>query len=430
MQALLTVARKDYDFDLFCRRIQMAKTILNLPPEEIMNFHSKDFYSEFWKLSDEISGRVKFSEEYKNISEQILYKAFQETNPARQQYFALSLILFGEVLECQNLISQKFWHEQLRKDYQWFVCSGHFVNNFLTHKLRSVLTKMAENESFAAYLYDKYLYLIEKHANAVVNEKTCPTIPSKDYKIFYCWLQGEENLPILAQCCYNSLKQNAGNYKIVFIDEKNFNDYVDIAPHIMDKFRAGKISRTHFSDILRVNLLERHGGLWLDASFLVTEPLANHKDILEKTYFTQSFCKEKSYKARFANHITYGMWMAGIQGTTLLHAPLYSFIKDFFNEYLKDFDSFEKYFLFDTAIFLAYDNIPQVKKEFDNIPINNQNVWGLRKHLNDLYEDYPFDKILKDTFLYNINWKREVNRNKSGTVFREIQKRYAPETPV
>ena len=235
-------------------------------------------------------------------------------------------------------------------------------------------------------------------------------------------------MPPIVRCCYNSLKQNAGHYKIVFIDEKNFSEYVDIEPHILDKFRAGKISRTHFSDILRVNLLERYGGLWLDATILVTEPLENHKNLLERYFFTQRFHKEKSIRNKFPDHITFGRWASHIQGTSVLHNPMFVFEKEFYNAYWHDFDRIVVYYLIDFMMALAYENIPAVTKIFDDLPINNTEVYFVSSHLNDSYAEYPFDKILQDNFLNKLGWRSSLDTTRDDTVFREIQRRYAPET--
>ncbi len=201
-------------------------------------------------------------------------------------------------------------------------------------------------------------------------------------------MQGEDNLPPLVRCCYNSLKQNAGRYKIVFIDEKNFSNYVDIAPHIMDKFRAGKISRTHFSDILRVNLLERHGGLWLDSTIVVNEPLERYKKFWQMDYFTQKYYHEVDYFAPYNKLniycIAYGRRATFLQGSAIRHNPLFVFIKEFFNEYFKEFDEVIDYVLIDFAMEVAYNNIPAVKREMDAVPINNLDINTLVFYLNDL----------------------------------------------
>ena len=81
------------------------------------------------------------------------------------------------------------------------------------------------------------------------------------------------------------------------------------------------------------------------------------------------------------------------------------------------------YVLIDFAIETAYNNIPAVKKEMDAVPINNLDINTLVFHLNDLYSDFPFDKIFKDTFLFKLNWRVQLDTTRE-TVFREIQRRY------
>ena len=331
--------------------------------------------------------------------------------------------------EAQKFLKPETWTPQLKADFVTFANWNELVNNPLSPKARATI---ARNEKISAFLQDKYSALINKYAPAVINDKTCPKVVPKDYQIYFCWLQGEENLPPLIRCCYNSLKQNAGRYKIVFIDEKNFSDYVDIAPHIMDKFRAGKITRTHFSDILRVNLLERYGGLWLDSTVLVTEPLKNHKNFWQMPYFTQKYYHDKNplnpFVKSFGCYISYARWAGFIQGTAILHNPLFVFECEFFNEYWRDFDEPIVYDFMDFIIDFAYEKIPAVKKIMDAVPLNNTEVWTLLWHLNFPYAKYPFDKVLAGNFLNKLSWKKELDMTTPGTVFREIQRRYAPET--
>lgn len=425
MQRMLAAGRRDADFDLFCRRVQMTEILSSLPPEALKQLYLADFYSELWKLAGEAHRVTKFAEEEKNISQQILEQAQRETNPARRQYLALLLIVFGKLQEAQPLIDLNLWPFQLRQDFDAFAKWTRIVNNPLSPQARAAI---ARNEQISAFLQNKYSALIKKYAKAVINDKTCPRVRPKDYQIYFCWLQGEANLPPIIRCCYNSLRQNAGRYKIVFIDEQNFSKYVDIAPHIMDKFRAGKITRTHFSDILRINLLERHGGLWLDSTVLVTEPFDNYKDFWQMPYFTQRFHTEKNIRNRFAEHITFGRWAGNMQGSAITHNPLFVFAKNFFNDYWHDFNEMIDYFLIDFAIALAYENIPSVRKEFDAVPINNTNVYFIQSYLNAHYAAYPFDKNLQGNFLNKLSWKKQLDMTTPGTVFREIQRRYAPET--
>ena len=407
----------------------MAEIFSSLPPEAMEQLHLTDFYPEVWKLADEAHRTTKFTDEEKNISRQLLEQARRENNPVRRQYLALALISFGKLQEVKSLLDQNFWSPQLKEDFTTFTKWQELAHNPLTPQARA---KIARNEQIYEFLQQKYSALIQKHSHAVINDKTCPRVRPKNYQIYFCWLQGEENLPPIIRCCYNSLKQNAGRYKIVFIDEKNFSRYVDIAPHIMDKFRAGKITRTHFSDILRVNLLERHGGLWLDATILVTEPLENYRDFWQMDYFTQKYYHDKNplnpFVKSFGCYISYARWAGFIQGTGVKYNPFFTFEKEFFNAYWRDFDKPIVYEFMDFITEFAYDNISAVHKAMDAVPINNTEVWTLLNHLNDSYAEYPFDKILKGNFLHKLTYKKQLDMTRSDTVFREIQRRYAPET--
>ena len=424
LQAIISTGRKDADFDLFYRKVQMAEFFSTLPPEAMKQIYLADFYAEFWKLAGEAHRVTKFAEEEKNFSQQILERARQEINPVRRQYFVLALLLFGKFQEARQLANYNLWPFQLRQDFDAFAKWTQIVNNPLSPQARAAI---ARNEQISAFLQEKYSALIKKYSQAVIDEKNCPRV--KDYQIYFCWLQGEENLPPIIRCCYNSLKQNAGRYKIVFIDEKNFSNYVDIAPHIMDKFRAGKITRTHFSDILRVNLLERHGGLWLDSTVLVTEPLENHKDFWQMPYFTQKYYHDKNplnpFVKSFGCYISYARWAGFIQGAAVRNNPFFVFEKEFFNEYWRDFDEPVVYDFMDFITDFAYEYIPSVRKEFDAVPINNTETWTLLKHLNEPYAAYPFDKILEGNFLHKLSWKEQLDMTRDDTVFREIQRRYS-----
>lgn len=409
------------------RRLELAEIFSGISPETFKSVHLFDLYPDFWKLADEAQRMKNFSDEEKNFVQKIFSQVRQENDPLRRQYLALALIMFGHLQDVQQLIDFDLWPPQLKEDFVLFLNWNELVNNPLSPMARATI---ARNEKISAFLQEKYSALIQNYSQATLDD--CPRVRPQDYQIYFCWLQGEDNLPPLIRCCYNSLKQNAGRYKIIFIDEKNFSQYVDIAPHIMKKFRDGKISRTHFSDILRVNLLEQHGGLWLDATILVTEPLENHEDFWQMPYFTQKYYHDKNplnpFVKSFGCYISYARWAGFIQGSSLKNNPFFTFEKEFFNEYWRDFDSPIIYDFMDIITDFAYENIPCVRKEFDAVPINNDEVWMLVEHLNDAYADYPFDKILPGNFLHKLNCKITLDMTRNDTVFREIQRRYAPET--
>ncbi len=92
----------------------------------------------------------------------------------------------------------------------------------------------------------------------------------KDKTIWVLWMQGMENAPELVRCCFASLnKFRPQGYEIILLTAQNLQNYIVLPDFIMDKYHRGLISNTHFSDLVRMELLYVYGGLWVDATVYV-----------------------------------------------------------------------------------------------------------------------------------------------------------------
>lgn len=92
--------------------------------------------------------------------------------------------------------------------------------------------------------------------------------------IWQFWWQGEANAPEMVRHCMASVKRFApAGWRVVVIDESNIERYVAIPDCIRRKHHSGIITHTHFSDYLRISLLARHGGVWIDATVLLSGPV-------------------------------------------------------------------------------------------------------------------------------------------------------------
>lgn len=85
-------------------------------------------------------------------------------------------------------------------------------------------------------------------------------------RIWICWMQGIEKAPSIVQKCYQSIQQNIKDREIVLITSDNMDQYTQFPEYILEKYHKGIISHTHFSDLLRLELLTRWGGTWIDAT--------------------------------------------------------------------------------------------------------------------------------------------------------------------
>lgn len=90
-------------------------------------------------------------------------------------------------------------------------------------------------------------------------------IKTKKY-VWVCWLQGIESAPDLVKKCFQSLQENLKDREIILITTENLREYTDMPLWIMKKYEQGLITHTHFSDLLRIELLCRYGGTWIDAT--------------------------------------------------------------------------------------------------------------------------------------------------------------------
>ena len=108
--------------------------------------------------------------------------------------------------------------------------------------------------------------------------------------IWQYWGTGWEygKLPDIVKLCYKSADKYKGNYEIIRLDNENMKEYIEFPEFVMEKIENGSMGYTHFSDLLRLALLDSYGGVWLDASILMTGLLSEYSvstGIENKGYF-------------------------------------------------------------------------------------------------------------------------------------------------
>ena len=86
--------------------------------------------------------------------------------------------------------------------------------------------------------------------------------------VFVFWWQGLDGAPDIVKSCIASMRRHIGSHPLVVITRDNVWDYVDIPEYIYEKVERKIITQTQISDIQRIALLERYGGLWLDATIM------------------------------------------------------------------------------------------------------------------------------------------------------------------
>lgn len=96
-------------------------------------------------------------------------------------------------------------------------------------------------------------------------------------------MQGEENAPDIVKKCFESVRYFCSDKEIIVLNSNNLKDYIDIPDFIQEKYSKGIIPHANFSDYVRLCLLAKYGGTWIDSTVLLTDEIP--KEIFEQELF-------------------------------------------------------------------------------------------------------------------------------------------------
>lgn len=231
--------------------------------------------------------------------------------------------------------------------------------------------------------------------------------------IWVCWWQGEEQMPEIVRICYKSLQEHANGHPIHLITKDNYKKYVEMPQWVLEKFAAGIISITHFSDLLRLTLLSRYGGLWMDATLYLTS------DIPERIpyFFT---LKQKANNNDFVSMYRWsGYCIGGVVDNPIFSEAYILLIL----QYWRDHDKLINYYILDYVFDLLYASNEHIKKIIDDNPYNNPDVMFLANHMNLPYNDEEWTNVCKNTYIHKLSWKQHYVEKYSniGTYYKLLK---------
>lgn len=171
-----------------------------------------------------------------------------------------------------NELSKIFKKIEGKKVLKQFIKNNLFIFVSIQVLLLGLSRKSLEIIKIAAQfkvynkLKKKYNFLKGKIDNDLID--SLPKFSSNI--VWFCWLQGIENAPLIVKQCHESLVRNMPDKKLIIITKDNINEYVTFPDYILNKWKKGIITNTHFSDLLRLELLINHGGTWIDSTVFCT----------------------------------------------------------------------------------------------------------------------------------------------------------------
>lgn len=218
-------------------------------------------------------------------------------------------------------------------------------------------------------------------------------------------------MPELVRCCYNSICNNANGRKVILLTKDNVDKYVKMPDYILGKVHNGYITFTHLSDLIRVSLLYKYGGTWMDATLFVNAPIDNS-------------------------------WMNGVFGTVKIHplsegtisgyrwTSFYMYcqpgslamkcFRDVMFAFLEKNKTMLDYFFIDYTFELLYQKNPLFKKIVDDNPYTNQHIFDCK--INEIYKG-QFENEWRDTHLFKLNRRNVIDPLKTDSIFNRVIKK-------
>lgn len=94
--------------------------------------------------------------------------------------------------------------------------------------------------------------------------------------IWQYWGQGiDGDLPEMVKLSFASIDRYKGDYQVIRLDDNSVRDYLDLPDFIWEKRNNPEFKHAFFADLLRLALLCSYGGIWADATILLTAPIDN-----------------------------------------------------------------------------------------------------------------------------------------------------------
>ena len=215
------------------------------------------------------------------------------------------------------------------------------------------------------------------------------------------------------KACINSIKKSLPDRNIVILTNDNIKDYINFPEYIIKKYEKGIISKAHFSDLIRIELLCNYGGIWIDSTVLCTSPNIPHY-ILNAPLFVY---KAMDLLRTNQMPIVASSWLISAQSNN----PILSLTRDLLFRYWKEKNYLMDYYLFHIFFTMA---TRKYKKEWENVPtFNNNTPHTLMFELGKSYTSERFEQIKKMSVFHKLERHTDYSNTKD-TMYEYIIKTY------
>lgn len=256
-------------------------------------------------------------------------------------------------------------------------------------------------------------FLIKKYSPILQYKKEDVRGKTLEHKrsevIWFCWLQGLNEAPETVHVCYESLKRHLPDKEIKVIDNFNWREFVELPEYLVKKWEKGRIPAAIFSDLLRLELLIKYGGTWIDSSVLCTgfgtQITQKAQIFLDCDLFLFQYTPEGTMKG-----ISISNWFI----TSCTNNEVLMAVRDMLYTYWKDYDCTLDYYMFHLFFEMVAREFPE---QVGAMPYgSSQRSIALMRHWNEKFDQEQWDRLVSRVAFHKLSCRvpDEVKKNKNN----------------
>ena len=225
--------------------------------------------------------------------------------------------------------------------------------------------------------------------------------------IWSAWLQGLDNAPEMVNVCLESHQKHLPGYEFRVLDMENYRQWVELPEWVEEKYARGMIPAALFSDVLRVAVLKRYGGVWMDASVLCTgfgnQQLQKQWTEVENSRFAvfRYYRKGDRYPSGLSN------WFIAATPDNVVLTSVY----DMLTAYWRDYDCTIDYYMMHLFISCALKAFPEMERGMPKL--NSRYSFFLGDALSRTYSQEAWQELVDHVAIHKLNYRKAEEAQKN-----------------
>lgn len=225
--------------------------------------------------------------------------------------------------------------------------------------------------------------------------------------IWSAWLQGLDNAPEMVNVCLESHQKHLPGYEFRVLDMDNYRQWVELPEWVEEKYARGMIPAALFSDVLRVAVLKRYGGVWMDASVLCTgfdnQQLQKQWTEVENSRFAvfRYYRKGDRYPSGLSN------WFIAATPDNIVLTSVY----DMLTAYWRDYDCTIDYYMMHLFISCALKAFPEMERGMPKL--NSRYSFFLGDALSRTYSQEAWQELVDHVAIHKLNYRKADEARKN-----------------